>query len=253
MSTKAKKPTGYVVYRGPSMLDGAPIVVLAITKKSTNSKTGDIVQTYILPDNGLSPVENAKNGLDAAVCGNCPHRRYHAGGVKGKKGACYVNLGQGPSAVTGALLRGNYPEDIAAAARACAGRMVRLGSYGDPAAVPVGVWVELLEFAAGNTGYSHQWRNPNFKDVMRYCMASADSEADRIDAKAQGFRTFRIRTDYAPLMAGEFVCPAAKESGYKKTCAECGACSGGIGTRKGDPVIIAHGSVRKYFALEVAA
>ena len=39
-----KKPSGYIVYRGPSLINGDPIVVVAITK-STNSKTGDMVQT----------------------------------------------------------------------------------------------------------------------------------------------------------------------------------------------------------------
>ena len=36
-----------VIYRGPSLLDGAPIVVIA-TVTDTNSKTGAMVQTYII-------------------------------------------------------------------------------------------------------------------------------------------------------------------------------------------------------------
>ena len=39
--------TGYVIYKGPSLLDGAPIVVIAVIG-SGNTKTGDMVQTYIL-------------------------------------------------------------------------------------------------------------------------------------------------------------------------------------------------------------
>ncbi len=31
---KSKKPTGYVIYRGPSLINGKPIVVIAITKSS---------------------------------------------------------------------------------------------------------------------------------------------------------------------------------------------------------------------------
>ena len=42
-----KKPTGYVIYDGPSLADGAPIIVIA-TIKSGNSKTGDMLQTWII-------------------------------------------------------------------------------------------------------------------------------------------------------------------------------------------------------------
>lgn len=36
-----------IIYRGPSLIDGAPIVVIAIDSAS-NTKTGRMVQTYIL-------------------------------------------------------------------------------------------------------------------------------------------------------------------------------------------------------------
>ena len=38
---------GIIFYEGPSVLDGAPIVGIALAK-STNRKTGDLVQTYII-------------------------------------------------------------------------------------------------------------------------------------------------------------------------------------------------------------
>jgi len=40
-----------VIYRGPSLIDGSPIVVVAVITKSddaANEKTGAVVQTYIL-------------------------------------------------------------------------------------------------------------------------------------------------------------------------------------------------------------
>ena len=79
---QTKKPTGYILYSGPSQLNGKPIVVIAITH-STNSKTGNMVQTYLMADNGLSPVVSARILDDAAVCGDCKHRR-------GLGGSCYV-------------------------------------------------------------------------------------------------------------------------------------------------------------------
>jgi len=38
-----------IIYRGPSVLDGAPIVVVA-TYSKRNKKTGTMVQTYIIRD-----------------------------------------------------------------------------------------------------------------------------------------------------------------------------------------------------------
>lgn len=241
-----KAPSGYIIYRGPSLLNQAPIVVVAITKKSTNVKTGNVVQTYILVDNGESPVANVKALADAAICGSCPHRR-------GMGGSCYVNLGQGPRAVADGIVRGIYPFDPAAAAAASTDRVVRLGTYGDPAAVPAQVWDALLANAAGNLGYSHQWKSGQAQHVMHLCMASADSESDRDLAKSMGYRTFRVRVAEEPIRAGEFVCPASKEAGYKKTCATCGACSGGVNSKKADPAIIVHGSLAgRFIAIKLA-
>lgn len=240
---KSKQPSGFIIYRGPSRLNGAPIVAVAITKRSTNEKTGNMVQTYILADNGKSPVVSARDLDDAAICGSCPHRR-------GLGGSCYVNLGQGPRAVMDGVMRGIYPEGLENAALESTGRMVRLGTYGDPAALPVEIWETLLEHSAGHTGYTHQWRTVSGLEGMRLMalvMASADSPADRLDAKARGYRTFRIMpANHAP-MAGEFSCPASAEAGKRKTCAECGACSGGVATRKADPVIMVHGSLAGRF------
>ena len=41
---------GFILYRGPSILDGTPIVVVA-TMKTANPKTGDMIQTFIIVDN----------------------------------------------------------------------------------------------------------------------------------------------------------------------------------------------------------
>ena len=237
---KTKKPSGFIIYRGASQLDGAPIVVVALTN-STNSKTGNMVQTYILVDNGRSPVDNARDLLDASICGDCKHRT-------GTGGACYVNLGQGARAVAAAIVKGNYPADILAAQSAATGRMVRLGTYGDPAAVPANIWRTLLANAQGHTGYSHQWQTGKAgADIMALCMASADNAAERDAAKAMGYRTFRVRAENEEAAAGEFICPASAEGGRRKLCGECGACDGGLDSRRADPVIIAHGTLKGRF------
>jgi hypothetical protein len=241
---------GHVIYQGPSLLDGAPIVVIAITS-SSNRKTGDMVQTYILRAD-VAPIAAIRTGADASICGDCKHRGV-ATGTKAVGRSCYVNVSQGPTVVYKGFLRGLYGTDaaegLAMAGIASDGRMVRLGTYGDPAAVPVEVWKSLLAGAAGHTGYTHQWkRAPEYRTLL---MASADTASEASEARNTGWRTFRVRCADEPLLEREAVCPASQEAGAKLHCAECGACNGAGTGRKGSIVIIAHGAVAGNFARNV--
>ena len=253
----AKKPSGYIIYRGPSLLDGKPIVVVAITKESKNSKTGNMVQTYIFADNGKSPVESAKSLEDVSVCGDCKHRR-------GTGGSCYVNLGQGARAVMDGVLRGiyfdgagdPYPEDAALweAMMQCRGRHVRLGTYGDPAAVPAYVWEKLTFQATGHTGYTHQWQNGKADHVKQWCMASVDTVREYLTARVDGWRTFRVHgIDEIGNFGNEMKCPASAEMNKRLTCDTCMACSGGVDSKKASVAIIVHGSLKSRFAASIAA
>ena len=234
------KPTGYILHEGPSLIDGAPLVVIAITS-STNAKTGDMVQTYILRAD-VDPINASRIGADVSTCGQCS-KRWHLGGD------CYVNLGHGPRAMFDGYRRGIYPR--ASIAQMCtigAGRMVRLGTYGDPAAVPAIVWRALTRDARGHTGYTHQWLSDALSEtqragIMALCMASADNETDAEMAHALGFRTFRVRSADEPIAPREFTCSASAEAGKRLTCAQCGACDG-IGRKPSaaSVVIIAHGA-----------
>ena len=65
-----KKPTaakskqkGFVLYDGASVLDGAPIVVIA-TLETSNAKTGAMVQTWILRSD-IEPHQAIKTGDDS--------------------------------------------------------------------------------------------------------------------------------------------------------------------------------------------
>ena len=213
-----------IVWRGPSELDGSPVVVVVTgLQGSRNSKTGAMVQTYILVD-GMSPRDAILSGADRGICGDCPHR----GDGKGGKRTCYVSLATGLQQVGRALARNAYlrmsPERMATRLR---GRHVRLGTYGDPAAVPVAVWDRLLKRAAGWTGYTHQWRtSPGLKGR---CMASVDSPEERERARALGWRTFRVRkvtSTVEPIGSREVVCPASAEAGHRVTCEQCRLCNG---------------------------
>lgn len=241
---------GLVLYRGPSMLDGAPIVVIAVGLKSgsTNSKTGEMVQTYILRAD-TNPIEATQTGQDSSICGDCVHRgtvKVIDGQSRNVGRTCYVNLGQGPLAVYKTFLQGKYP-DWDGQTPVGQGKFIRLGTYGDPAAVPATVWQSLLRGSSGHTGYTHQWNNaalpPDHVASLRtLCMASADTadEADR--AHAMGWRTFRVSLgmERDPMRKGEVLCPASAEAGRKLKCSECLACGGADG-RRSSIYIPAHG------------
>jgi hypothetical protein len=209
------KPIGLVLYTGPSRLDGAPIVVVA-TLASKNVKTGNMVQTWILRADA-DPLAASRAATDESVCGDCPHRRSLGG-------ACYVNLGQAPVAVWRSWRAGRYAVATPAlVAEHLAGRTVRLGAYGDPAAVPAAVWESLVAAAAGHTGYTHQWRRAGADAYRGLVMASCDTAAEHAEAARAGWRTFTVLgTDDAPPMR-TFECLADAKG---KSCAECLACDG---------------------------
>lgn len=225
---------GIILYRGLSCLDARPIVVV-MTEPRANPKTGPMMQVWILRED-TPPNEAARQGLDASVCGACPLRPANGGG-------CYVVLRYGPLSVWKAFRRGSYgthrpePEHIRAFVD---GRPVRLGAYGDPAAVPLWVWESLLDHAGGWAGYTHSWRVAD-PGLASYCMASVDGTLERYEAEHMGWRTFRTRLPEEDRQGGEAQCPAAKEAGNKLTCAECLYCSGLMGCGTGSVSIQAHG------------
>jgi len=194
MTIKAPKQTrAGILYRGPSRIDGAPIVVIGVFPAGsvTNAKTGRMVQTFILRDD-MSPIQAIQSAADSSICGSCRHRD-PSGGFANR--SCYVNIGQAPTSVYRAFARGSYPMLSAADIRELGrGRMVRLGTYGDPAAAPVEVWRDLVSGAIGHTGYSHQWRAEFAQDLRALCMASVDSALELEEARAAGWRTRRRRS-----------------------------------------------------------
>ena len=217
---------GYILYQGPSVLDGVEIVVVAtgFDTKSQNSKTGDMIQTTILLSE-VSPIKASQTGQDESICGDCPHRGVVTDtGLKSR--TCYVNLGHGPRGIHACFKRGNYAA-FPYGTGLLEGKKVRFGTYGDPAAVPIEVWDKVSEECLSNTGYTHQWQK--HPEYLKYCMASVDSEEQALQVQALGRRYFRVVTDTNdPVIGKEVTCPASAEAGKKVNCDTCMACSGGI-------------------------
>jgi len=227
-----KKPNGYVIYQGPSIIDGSPIVVVAVMK-SRNEKTGNMVQTFIMRQD-VHPGEALK-GADYSVCGDCKHR-------PSKDGTCYVEVGKSVSAVWKAYHRGSYPR-IDPSELPLAGRKIRLGTYGDPAAVPRAVWDDSVPNADGHTGYSHQWLESFMQSGMgRYVMASVDSVDELKAAQRMGYRTFRVRGAEEALDEAEIACPASDEAGNKTQCERCKLCAGTASKSWKNIAIVVHGA-----------
>jgi hypothetical protein len=243
---------GFVLYRGPSMIDGKPIVVIAIGLEDggSNSKTGPMVQIYIIRAD-QNPLRAAQRGDDVSICGSCIHmgriiKDPKTGELKNVERSCYVTLMHGPRVVWDGLQRGIYPDVTPAKARKLLARKrVRLGAYGDPGAVPIRIWRSALQSVDEMTGYTHRWRE--VPELAEFCMASCDSEVDRILAKALGFRTYRVRPKGEPKAAGEGHCPAGAEMGKVTQCSYCLLCGGHRSGGKADITIENHGTGEKWF------
>jgi len=248
IKVKQPKPSNVILYEGPSLIDGSPIVVIltGLSQASSNAKTGDadsqMLQTWILRSDDVNPIEASRLGLDRGICGDCPHKG--TPNLEKKTGwaddrSCYVNLLFAPSRIYATYRKGGYkritPEQISEVGK---GRMIRLGSYGDPAAAS---WVfdALISQAKGHTGYSHasgtKGTDGKTIKVNPALMISSDSRASAHAYQTlHSRRTFRVidvktwqAQGKAALLKTEVLCPASTE-GYRDgvTCSTCGLCNG---------------------------
>lgn len=218
-----------IIYDGPSAFDGQPIMG-AITLGSSNSKLTDrpnaeVVQLWILPRD-LHPSEAMSSGADASVCGDCPLRPWRDG-LKVKR-ACYVM----PMPISSVWRNTDRSRVVTPteALRGSRARLLRLGAWGDPAALPYDVVSELAGAArkAGirqRTGYTHTWRitDQRFKHLI---MASCEGTLEATEAQRLGWRTFTVTPRPERPAVGAIICPASNEVGRKSTCEKCGLCDG---------------------------
>lgn len=223
-----------------SELDGKPIL-LVLTPKSKNGKIGDLAQAWILRDR-MNPYRALQTGKDASVCGDCP-RRHHLGGD------CYVSMKRGPHNIYMAVKEGRaHKLDLANPPKRLIGRGLRLGAYGDPAAVPDYVWEAVLTALRTPfwVGYTHQWARPEAQVFRGLLMASVDSPQDAVRARKMGWRTFRVRGTEDPIdRAVEMVCPASVERNKLTDCAHCRACDGQASPKRPNVTIVAHGFLNR--------
>ena len=233
---------GFILYDGPSLIDGKPIVAIA-TIDSSNKKTGSMVQTWVIRSD-IDPVTASRIGEDYSICGNCPHRGVASDKNTGQaiNRTCYVNLIFAPNNIYKSYKRGIYKtaqchKDIRAIGLL---RGIRLGSYGDPLAVPKHIWDSLTCGAEYVTAYTHQSNT-----MPQYVMTSADNLKDAESAWSRNERTFRVISSIDKLVKGkEILCPASKEAGERVQCAQCKLC-GGNSVKGKSVAIVAHGTYKR--------
>jgi hypothetical protein len=215
-----------VVYRGQTKLKtGNGRVFGALTYGTSNPKTGNMVQLWI-----LSPIERwaiSRAQDKSATCGNCPLKQ-----------ACYVSP-MGPESVRRGVRgkRANLKRGIAS----LAGQYLRLGAAGEPTALPIAEVKAMAQSNLGWTGYTHQWAHVS-DQWASLLMASVETLEQRLAAKANGWRTFRVTKtgEASELQSGEIWCPSLKGV----TCADCGLCCGTSRKAK-DIAIPVHGARAK--------
>lgn len=217
------------------------IIHLIQAKISENSKIGIgyVVQTYHF---SIDQVKTADIKQDEKNCLDCPLSFSNGGG-------CYTHKGMQLMGLKSMLRRLNkleridefnstkfnaftdkvkntYPVDL-----------VRFGAYGEAVLMGEKVVRQLSKLGKKTTGYTHQWKTEDFAST--YLMASVHNEAQRIEAKEKGFRSFSV------IKKGEKVtnsvnCPASKESGKNLTCVLCGLCNGASKGNTKDVFILSH-------------
>ena len=251
--TKTKDAPGYVIYDGPSLIDGGPIVAILTLPADPgkgNRKIGEMAQITILRRD-VDPVTANRLGLDRSICGDCPLKgiaqpQAERGQAKGR--GCYVVLIHRPAFLFKAYHEGRLPRldpRSVEAREMLEGLKIRVGAYGDGASVPGESIDPLVEAADGHTDYTHQLGKPGAYVSPSRSMISCETLEQARTAWRLGFRTFRtiLPEDLESIdTSREIICPATEEGGKRTTCAECGLCAGLTSKSPKSIVAVIHGN-----------
>jgi hypothetical protein len=226
---------GVIFYKGKSEITGESIVGVATGLKipSRNAKTGDVIQTFILRSD-LNPLFAVLQDKDKAICGNCPLKYTNSN-------LCYVNVSKSVSHVYNCFKRNNYAyTDVLNTVKS-----IRLGSYGDPTAIPIKIWQKILKNKSF-VGYTHNWKfcNPKWRN---YLLASIESPKLIAVLNNLGWYTARIIKDKSELTESEILCPAQATNNLIK-CENCLLCNP---HNKQNVCFLVHGTRKQNFGTVV--
>lgn len=233
---------GFVLHEGPSLIGSGDVVAIA-TLTSKNIKTGNMVQVWILPKH-MDPLDALQASQNSGACGQCPLQGCFDDTLKRMVNrVCYVNVGQAPKQVYNSYAKGKYPR-FQRQYHECLlkDREIRIGAYGDPAALPTHLVKYLAQVGSGWTGYSHQLfsidqRRANA--LAKYLMVSCHTPAQHAEAKRRGWRSFVAIHPKQSIPADAVQCPNYT---HGVLCADCQLCRGTSRPAK-DIYVVAHGKV----------
>lgn len=234
-----------ILWEGKSQFTDAPIVVIVTgLMYSKNKKTGNMLQTYILNQN-ICPVDAVKTGEDENICFDCSlrpilNKKQKGEELKNEDGICYILHWQDPQRIWNNYHEGVLEKiddiDLSMFKR----RGLRLGSYGDPAAVPFYVWKNILQATAFHTGYTSQWRKDIAQEYKGICQASCHNRKDALEAQKLGWKTYtNLPLDTNNIGLNSVKCPYSEDETMK--CLECKLCNGA----KVNVEILDHGATYK--------
>lgn len=98
---------------------------------------------------------------------------------------------------------------------------VRLGEFGDPAAMGLRYVEEIARRARKHTGYTHRWKSCD-QDLRFFLMASVENQPDYDLARKMGWKCFYVGGN--PVKGDVMQCPNEGPSGL--LCNQCGLCKG---------------------------
>lgn len=203
-------------------------VLIEIQHESSNSKTGNAVQIWIIPKEWVT-TGNMSN--DSASCMDCIHS-------KRKDKTCYVRKGMaelGLRSKVRSLQKGCEILSISEMHQEIPklrGKFIRFGAFGEPVLLGEDMVRDICAVSKGWTGYTHQWHMPQYQWASEYFMASADNVHLSKKAESKGWRTFMTLERSEDMVDGMVLCPASKEAGRKVTCIECKLCKGNTSKAK---------------------
>jgi len=192
-------------------------VRVSYTFKSTNTKTGDVIQQWITPKKWEGDKSKKVDVYKSqAVCNGCPLLK-----------SCYVKKGMAGMGLRSTSKSTNHMQGCEKDnLEKFKGKFIRFGAFGEPVLAGNDAIKSIASVVDNWTGYTHQWRDLKYHWANRYLMASVEHEKRKAEANAIGYRTFRVGKSLDEILPDEVLCPASKEAGKKLTCAECKLCNG---------------------------